>query len=69
METALHYDPKQKHLSFLLKEGVTADHNITLRFRGCLNTDTGDFDYHATAQKYFASGPVIKVWSAYTTGG
>ncbi|KAF6262889.1 hypothetical protein COO60DRAFT_553009 [Scenedesmus sp. NREL 46B-D3] len=60
METALHYDPKQKHLSFLLKEGVTADPDIQMRFRGRLNTDTGDFDYHATAQKFFSSGPVIK---------
>jgi hypothetical protein len=61
METALHYDPKQKHLSFLLKESVTADPDIQLRFRGRLNTDAGNFEYHATAQKFFSSGPVIKV--------
>jgi hypothetical protein len=60
MET-LHYDPKHKHLSFLLKEQVTAEPGLALRFRGRLNTDTGEFDYHATAQKFFATGPVLKV--------
>ncbi|KAF8061903.1 EGF1 [Scenedesmus sp. PABB004] len=60
METSLHYDPKQRHLSFLLKEGVTADPNVAMRFRGRLNTTTGGFEYHATAQKLFTSGPAIK---------
>eukprot|EP00878_Enallax_costatus_P004061 GHUV01004286.1.p1 GENE.GHUV01004286.1~~GHUV01004286.1.p1 ORF type:complete len:194 (+),score=50.68 GHUV01004286.1:273-854(+) len=60
METSLHYSQKDKHLSFLLKEQVTADPDIQLRFRGRLNTNTGDFEYHATAQKYIGSGPVLK---------
>lgn len=61
METSLHYDQKNKQLSFLLKEAVTADPDIQLRFRGRLNTNTGSFDYHATAQKFTGTGPVIKV--------
>jgi hypothetical protein len=61
METALHYDPSQRHLSFLLKEGITTNPDVQLRFRGKLNTVTGSFDYHATAQKYFSSGPSMKV--------
>eukprot|EP00879_Flechtneria_rotunda_P028544 GHRR01030678.1.p2 GENE.GHRR01030678.1~~GHRR01030678.1.p2 ORF type:complete len:109 (-),score=21.54 GHRR01030678.1:197-523(-) len=61
METSLHYDPSQKHLSFLLKERVTADPDIQLRFRGRLNTTAGAFDYHATAHKIFSTGPAIKV--------
>lgn len=61
METALHYDPSHKHLSFLLKEGVTAEPDIQMRFRGRLNTVTGGFEYHATAQKFISSGPAVKV--------
>lgn len=60
METALQYDPGQKHLSFLLKESVSADPDLQLRFRGRLNTTTGGFEYHATAQKFVGSGPVLK---------
>lgn len=61
METSLRYDQQDKHLSFLLKEEVTADPDIQLRFRGRLNTTTGGFEYHATAQKFVGSGPVLKV--------
>lgn len=60
METALHYDPSGKHLSFLLKEAVSTDPDVAMRFRGKLNTTTGGFDYHATVQKLWGSGPVIK---------
>lgn len=61
METAFHFDPKQKHLSFLLKENVTSDPDIQLRFRGRLNTVTGGLEYHATAQKFVSSGTAVKV--------
>lgn len=61
METALHFDPSHKHLSFLLKESVTTDPDIQLRFRGRLNTDSGGFEYHATAQKFVSSGSALKV--------
>lgn len=61
METSLHYNQKDKHLSFLLKETATGDQDIQLRFRGRLNTNTGGFEYHATAQKFVGSGPVLKV--------
>lgn len=60
METSLHYNQKDKHLSFLLKETATGDQDIQLRFRGRLNTNTGGFEYHATAQKFVGSGPVLK---------
>lgn len=63
METAFHYDPKEKHLSFLLRENVTADPDIQLRLRGRLNTATADLEYHATAQKFLSTGTAIKVRS------
>lgn len=61
METAFHFDPQQKHLSFLLRENVTADPDIQLRLRGRLNTVTGDMQYHATAQKFVSAGTAVKV--------
>ncbi len=61
METAFHYDPKEKQLSFLLRENVTADPDIQLRLRGRLNTATGGLEYHATAQKFLSTGTAIKV--------
>jgi hypothetical protein len=61
METAFHYDPKEKHLSFLLRENVTADPDIQLRLRGRLNTATAGLEYHATAQKFLSTGTAIKV--------
>lgn len=67
METAFHFDPKQKHLSFLLKENVTADPDIQLRLRGRLNTVTGDMEYHATAQKFVSTGTAVKVCNAALT--
>lgn len=60
METAFHYDPKEKHLSFLLRENVTADPDIQMRLRGRLNTATGGLEYHATAQKFLSTGTAIK---------
>lgn len=65
METALHFDPDAKQLSFLLKEAVTTDPDVQLRFRGRLNTVSGSFEYHATAQKFFTSGSSIKVIGDY----
>jgi hypothetical protein len=62
METALQFDPDKKHLSFSLRETVSTDQDIQLRFRGRLNTVTGGFEYHATAQKHVTQGaPVLKV--------
>jgi hypothetical protein len=61
METAFHFDPKHKQLSFLLKENVTSDPDIQLRFRGRLNTVTGGLEYHATAQKFVSTGTAVKV--------
>jgi hypothetical protein len=64
METAFHFDPKQKHLSFLLKENVTSDPDIQLRLRGRLNTVTGGLEYHATAQKFVSTSTAVKVWQS-----
>lgn len=44
METQLHYDLQQKHLSFRLKESITADPDVEARFRGLLNTVNGKFE-------------------------
>lgn len=43
METQLHYDLQQKNLSFRLRENVTADPDLEARFRGLLNTTSGEF--------------------------
>jgi hypothetical protein len=43
MDTQLHYDFQQKHLSFRLRESVTADPDLEARFKGLLNTVTGGF--------------------------
>jgi hypothetical protein len=43
METQLYYGLAQKHLSFRLREAVTADPDIEARFKGMLNTVTGEF--------------------------
>jgi len=37
------YTLKEKQLSFRLRENVTADPNLEARFRGFLNTVTGEF--------------------------
>jgi hypothetical protein len=43
METQLFYTLEEKQLAFRLRENVTADPNLEARFRGFLNTTTGDF--------------------------
>lgn len=60
METQLHYDLGQKHLSFRLRENVTAEPEVEARFRGLLNTTTGSFQYRGTVKKYLSSGPIVK---------
>ncbi len=55
MDTGLYYELGQKQLSFLLKQRITTDPNVQLRFRGVLNTATGGFDYKGTLQKLFGT--------------
>lgn len=43
METQLYYGLKDKQLSFRLRESVTADPDVEVRFKGLLNTVTGQF--------------------------
>jgi hypothetical protein len=43
METQLFYGLRDKHLSFRLRESVTADPDVEARFKGFLNTVTGEF--------------------------
>jgi hypothetical protein len=60
MDTRFHYDLAQKQLCFALKECVTTEPDIQLRFKGLLNTVTGGFQYRATLKKYVSTGTLLK---------
>lgn len=43
METQLFYGLKDKQLCFRLRESITADPDVEARFKGLLNTNSGEF--------------------------